>query len=78
MASAETTNVISAIASFLRSSSHFLASSPLTVPRPARNVGRESLYEAEPLEQLPKLDVVVRNGAEYENQLADIECAHLL
>jgi hypothetical protein len=38
-------------------------------PPASGDVGRESLDEAEPLQQLSKLDVVVWNSAEHENQL---------
>ena len=69
MATAATTKVTSAIASFRRSVSQLRASSPLTAPPASGDVGRKSLDEAEPLQQLSKLDVVVWNGAEQENQL---------
>jgi hypothetical protein len=63
MATTETTNVTSAIfvSSILQPLPRFVASEG---PSAARDVGRESLEEAEPLQQLAKLDVVVRNGAE--------------
>ena len=59
--------VSSAMAPFRRLSSHSLASSPLMEPRLQRR-RRKSLDEAEPLEQLSKLDVVLGNGAEQSNQ----------
>ncbi len=37
-------------------------------PPASGDVGRESLDETEPLQQLSKLDVVAGNGAEQENQ----------
>jgi hypothetical protein len=38
-------------------------------PATAGYIGRESLDETEPLQQLSKLDVVAGNGAEQQNQL---------
>src|SRR5579864_4366142 len=69
MAIVATAKISSAMASLRRLSSHSFASSPPERSATAGYIGCESLDEAEPLQQLSKLDVVAGHGAEQKNQL---------